>query len=84
MKFSSFVSSSLREACEEALKEKHMLASYEMEGFIDEAAVGNVKQLKALERVFRKAGECDIPSEVFTTFKLLPVIILHPPPPSFS
>ncbi|XP_057534681.1 E3 ubiquitin-protein ligase CHIP [Amaranthus tricolor] len=54
----------LKEACEEALKEKHMLASYEMEGFIDEAAVGNVKQLKALERVFRKAGECDIPSEV--------------------
>lgn len=54
----------LKEICEEALKEKHIMDSSKMEGFIDEADVGHVKQLKALEHVFRKAAEQDRPSEV--------------------
>ena len=35
-----------------------------MEGFADDAAAANAKQLQALECVFRKAAEDDIPSEV--------------------
>ncbi|KMS95710.1 hypothetical protein BVRB_005560 isoform A [Beta vulgaris subsp. vulgaris] len=54
----------LKEACEEALKEQHIMDSSKTEGFIDETAVGHVNQLKALEHVFRKAAEDDIPSEV--------------------
>lgn len=43
--------------------------SSKTEGFIDETAVGHVNQLKALEHVFRKAAEDDIPSEVSKTIK---------------
>lgn len=38
--------------------------SSKLEGFINEADVGLMNQLKALEGVFRKAAEQDIPSEV--------------------
>lgn len=45
--------------------------SSKTEGFIDETAVGHVNQLKALEHVFRKAAEDDIPSEVSNFYLLL-------------
>ncbi|KNA18299.1 hypothetical protein SOVF_072220 [Spinacia oleracea] len=54
----------LKEACDEALKEQHIMDSSKLEGFINEADVGLMNQLKALEGVFRKAAEQDIPSEV--------------------
>lgn len=56
--------SSLREACESALKEKHFLEASETEGFVDDAAISHLKQLEALEAVFNKAGEDDKPAEV--------------------
>ncbi|KAL2933339.1 E3 ubiquitin-protein ligase CHIP [Bienertia sinuspersici] len=59
----------LKEACEVALKEKHLMDSSKTEGFIDEVDVDHVKQLTALEHFFRKAAEPDIPSEVLF-FKL--------------
>ncbi|CAL9023148.1 unnamed protein product [Prunus brigantina] len=52
----------LKEACENALKEKH--DAFEMEGFLDEAGPTHMKQLEALGRVFEKAAEADTPSEV--------------------
>ncbi|KAK9282395.1 hypothetical protein L1049_005312 [Liquidambar formosana] len=57
---------SLKEACETALEEKHFLdfPQTETEGFLDEAAKSNLQELKALDRVFKKAAEADIPSEV--------------------
>lgn len=54
----------LKEACEEALKDKHAFDVSKMEGFLDEAAAATTKQLEALELVFQKAAEDDIPSEV--------------------
>ncbi|KAG8371690.1 hypothetical protein BUALT_Bualt13G0114500 [Buddleja alternifolia] len=53
-----------REACEAALKEKHFLDASQKEGFLDENAKSNLSQLKALGRVFNKAAEDDVPSEV--------------------
>ncbi|XP_021814265.1 E3 ubiquitin-protein ligase CHIP [Prunus avium] len=52
----------LKEACENALKEKH--DAFEMEGFLDEAGPTHMRQLEALGRVFEKAAEADTPSEV--------------------
>lgn len=54
----------LREACEDALIEKHFRDASQTEGFLDEASTSNSEQLKNLERVFRKAVEADIPTEV--------------------
>lgn len=54
----------LKEACETALKEKHFLDGCQTEGFVDEAANANLKELEALEQVFRKAAEADVQSEV--------------------
>lgn len=53
----------LREACKSALKEKHFLGS-EMEGIVDDATASHLKQLEAVERVFNKAAEDDVPTEV--------------------
>lgn len=55
---------SLKEACEDALIEKHFRDASQTEGFLDEASTSNSEQLKNLERVFRKAVEADIPTEV--------------------
>ncbi|KAA8550564.1 hypothetical protein F0562_002248 [Nyssa sinensis] len=55
---------SLKEACELALKEKHLLDMSQMEGFSDEATNSNSEQLEALELVFKKAAEADMPTEV--------------------
>ncbi|KAK7339088.1 hypothetical protein VNO77_19731 [Canavalia gladiata] len=52
---------SLKEACESALKEKHLS---ETEGLVEDAAASNSEQLEALSRVFDKAEEDDIPGEV--------------------
>jgi STIP1 family protein 1 len=61
----------LREACESALKEKHFLEVSEMEGFVDDATTSHLKQLEALESVFKKAAEDDTPSEVCTSLCFL-------------
>lgn len=61
----------LREACEAALKEKHFLDASQMEGFVDENAKSNQKQLEALGRVFNKAAEDDTPTEVSIIFPIL-------------
>uniref|UniRef100_A0A5B7B8R8 RING-type E3 ubiquitin transferase n=1 Tax=Davidia involucrata TaxID=16924 RepID=A0A5B7B8R8_DAVIN len=55
---------SLKEACESALRDKHLLDMSQMEGFLDEATNSNSEQLEALGRVFRKAAEADMPTEV--------------------
>ncbi|XP_057451437.1 E3 ubiquitin-protein ligase CHIP [Lotus japonicus] len=55
---------SLKQACESALKEKHFLDGSDMEGFVDDATTTHLKQLEALEGVFNKAAEADIPAEV--------------------
>ncbi|CAA3001424.1 E3 ubiquitin- ligase CHIP [Olea europaea subsp. europaea] len=54
----------LKETCEEALKEKHFLDDSQIEGFTDENTQSNLEQLEALSRVFNKAAEDDIPTEV--------------------
>ncbi|PIN14004.1 Chaperone-dependent E3 ubiquitin protein ligase (contains TPR repeats) [Handroanthus impetiginosus] len=54
----------LKEACEEALKEKHLLDASQTEGFVDEEAKSNADQLEALGRVFSKAAEDDTPSDI--------------------
>ncbi|KAJ9697462.1 hypothetical protein PVL29_009329 [Vitis rotundifolia] len=54
----------LKEACETALKEKHLFDSSELEGFLDENHRSNLEQLEALDRVFRIAAEADIPTDV--------------------
>ena len=56
----------LREACESALKEKHFLEVSEIEGFVEDATNSQLEQLEALGRVFTKAAEDDIPTEVHT------------------
>ncbi|GLT64839.1 hypothetical protein SLA2020_373060 [Shorea laevis] len=55
---------SLKEACEIALKEKHVFDISEAEGFLDEVSASHLNQLEALGQVFRKAAEADTPSEV--------------------
>ncbi|CAL1412165.1 unnamed protein product [Linum trigynum] len=56
---------SLKEACENALREKYFLDDHQSEGFLDEtAAACNAQQLDDLDKVFKKAGEDDVPSEV--------------------
>ncbi|KAJ8421415.1 hypothetical protein Cgig2_023590 [Carnegiea gigantea] len=54
----------LKEACVEALKEKHAFDASNTDGFVDETVAANGKRLEALERVFQKAAEDDTPSEV--------------------
>ncbi|KAL2470731.1 E3 ubiquitin-protein ligase CHIP [Abeliophyllum distichum] len=54
----------LKETCEAALKEKHFLDTSQMEGFVDENTESNLEQLEALSKVFNKAAEDDIPTEV--------------------
>lgn len=75
----------LREACKSALKEKHFLGS-EMEGFVDDATTSHLKQLEAVERVFNKAADDDIPTEVcmclvfldYRFEKQVRLFIIHP------
>ncbi|KAL3531059.1 hypothetical protein ACH5RR_010381 [Cinchona calisaya] len=55
---------SLKETCEEALKEKQFLDSSQAVGFLDEIPEFNTEQLEALNRVFQKAAEDDAPTEV--------------------
>ncbi|OAY34847.1 E3 ubiquitin-protein ligase CHIP isoform X2 [Manihot esculenta] len=55
---------SLKEACENALKEKHFLDNSQTEGFLDETIASHLKQLEALGQVFERAVEDDAPSEV--------------------
>ncbi|KAL3828939.1 hypothetical protein ACJIZ3_017741 [Penstemon smallii] len=52
----------LKEACEEALKETNLLNH--MEGSEDKKEKSNINQLEVLNRVFNKAAEDDIPTEV--------------------
>ncbi|PON75085.1 Histidine triad (HIT) protein [Parasponia andersonii] len=54
---------SLKEACETALKQKHLLDDSEVDGFNDEGST-EIEQLKVLERVFQIAGDADTPQEV--------------------
>lgn len=57
----------LREACETALKEKHIHDISQMEGFLDESdksLTSHLEQLETLRRVFREVAEADIPSVV--------------------
>lgn len=58
----------LREACEDALIEKHLRDASQTEGFLDEASTSKFEQLMNLERVFKKAAEADIPTEVCSCF----------------
>ncbi|XP_027114080.1 E3 ubiquitin-protein ligase CHIP-like isoform X2 [Coffea arabica] len=55
---------SLKETCEEALKEKNLLDSSNANGYFDGDTKSNTEQLEALSRVFYKAAEDDIPTEV--------------------
>ncbi|KAF8412044.1 hypothetical protein HHK36_004604 [Tetracentron sinense] len=55
---------SLKEACEQALKEQYVVDVSQMEGFTDEAENAHMEQLESLSLVFSKAAEADIPSEV--------------------
>ncbi|KAJ7950545.1 E3 ubiquitin-protein ligase CHIP [Quillaja saponaria] len=54
----------LKEACETALLQKHFLDISDMEGFVDESNNSQFRQLEAVGRVFNKAAEDDIPTEV--------------------
>lgn len=54
----------LKESCESALKETHMLDSSQTEGLKDENSTALLKQLEALGEVFMKAAADDIPTEV--------------------
>ncbi|GMH27947.1 hypothetical protein Nepgr_029790 [Nepenthes gracilis] len=55
----------LKEACEVALNEKHLADVSQMEeGLVDEAVESNARHLTALDYVFRKAAEEDMPTEV--------------------
>ncbi|CAL5424853.1 unnamed protein product [Camellia sinensis] len=55
---------SLKEACESALTEKHLLDICQMEGFLDKATDAHSAELEALERVFSTAAEADTPTDV--------------------
>lgn len=59
-----FLINVLREACEAALREKHLLDSTDPEWFLDEPNKKNSEELEALDAVFRKAAEDDTPDEV--------------------
>lgn len=64
--------SCLREACVSAIKEKQYLGAIsESEGFVDDDATSYLKHLEAIERVFNKAAEDDIPAEVCTRLFIL-------------
>ncbi|KAL4597027.1 hypothetical protein ACB092_12G206000 [Castanea dentata] len=57
----------LKEACETALKEKHIHDISQMEGFLDESdksLTSHLEQLETLRRVFREVAEADCPSVV--------------------
>lgn len=54
----------LREACENAMIEKHFSKITQMGGDSDEAANSYMEELASLEEVFRKASEADEPTEV--------------------
>ncbi|CAA2965102.1 E3 ubiquitin- ligase CHIP [Olea europaea subsp. europaea] len=54
----------LKETCMAALKEKHFLDTSQVEGFVDENIQSNLEQLEALNGVFNKAAEDDIPTDV--------------------
>ncbi|KAL9275864.1 E3 ubiquitin-protein ligase CHIP-like protein [Drosera capensis] len=54
----------LKEACETALEVKHAIDISQIEGPIDEAVKSISEQFAALDRVFDKAAEADIPTEV--------------------
>lgn len=59
--------SCLREACVSALKETNFIGDIsESEGFVDDATTSHLKRLEAIERVFNRAAEDDIPAEVCT------------------
>ena len=58
----------LRETCEEALKEKNFLDSSYANGYFDGDTKSNTEQLEALSRVFHKAAEDDIPTEVIISY----------------
>ncbi|KAF2292541.1 hypothetical protein GH714_025377 [Hevea brasiliensis] len=55
---------SLKEACENALKEKRFLDSSQTEGFLDETIAPHLKELEDLGQVFKRAAEDDMPTEV--------------------
>ena len=70
----------LREACETALKEKHIRDISQMEGFLDESdnsLTSHLEHLETLRRVFREAAEADIPSEVNTWVPLFNGVIFE-------
>ncbi|GAB2234636.1 hypothetical protein Droror1_Dr00003893 [Drosera rotundifolia] len=54
----------LRDACETAFEVKHAIDISQIEGPIDEAVKSYSEQFAALDRVFDKAAEDDIPTEV--------------------
>ncbi|XP_065876085.1 E3 ubiquitin-protein ligase CHIP isoform X2 [Euphorbia lathyris] len=55
---------SLKEACENALKEKHFLDNSQAEGFLEDMVASSSKQFDELGKVFKKAAEDDTPTEV--------------------
>lgn len=59
-----FLCGCCREACETALKQKHLLDSSEIEGFVDEVSISLFEQLHILESVFQVAADADTPQEV--------------------
>lgn len=63
-KYIFFLINVLREACEAALREKHLLDSTDTEGFLDETNKKNSEELEALDAFFRRAAEEDTPAEV--------------------
>lgn len=73
--FIQFVSVCLREACEAALEEKHVLDISRTEEFSDEATCTHFRQIEALRQVFQRVAEADTPTEVrvvgFVLFILL-------------
>jgi len=55
----------LREACEDALKQKHFLEVPHTEGSVEDDTT-HLEQLEALGKVFVKVAEHDMPTEVHT------------------
>ncbi|KAJ8527166.1 hypothetical protein K7X08_029643 [Anisodus acutangulus] len=68
----------LKELCESALKEKHVLASSQIEGLKDENSTSFSKQLEAVSEVFMKAAADYTPTEVSTralsSYSFLPYV----------
>ncbi|KAJ4728419.1 E3 ubiquitin-protein ligase CHIP [Melia azedarach] len=54
----------LKEACEAALEEKHVLDISRTEEFSDEATCTHFRQIEALRQVFQRVAEADTPTEV--------------------